>query len=180
MAENVREVVGVFNDVKSLESAAQDLMSDGFDRNLLSLLATDDAVNKHYKGRFVRVEQLEDDPAAPRIAYVDRDTLGIGQGAAIGGLSYFGAALVGGATLISGGAFLPVLAAAIAGGAGGGLAGVIAARQLGQTTGHKIDAELQRGGLLLWVRTHDDDEDARAIGIMEKNGAHDVHAHGQG
>ena len=178
MAQVDREVVGVFGDVNALECAAQDLMSAGFDRNLLSLLATDAAVKAHYKGRMVRVEQLEDDPTAPRIAYVDRDTLGVGQGALVGGLFYLGAAVATGAVLVSGGALLPALGAAIAGGVGGGALGGVLAARLGAETGAKIDQEVHRGGLILWVRTNSDDEDARAIKIMTDCGGTHVHAHG--
>lgn len=178
MSGNDREVVGVFNGVAALESAAQGLMSGGFDRTLLSLLATDEAVTAHYGGRMVRVEQLEDDPDAPRIAYVDRDTLGVGQGALIGGLFYLGAAVATGAVLVSGGALLPALAAAIAGGVGGGALGGALAGRLGAETGEKIGAELQRGGLLLWVRTRDAEDDAKAIAIMRESGASEVHVNG--
>ncbi len=180
MDGNVREVVGVFDDVNMLENAAQGLMSHGFDRNLLSLLANEEAVNSHYKGRMVRVDQLEDDPTVPRIAYIDRDTLGVGQGALIGGLFYLGAMAATGAVLVSGGALLPALGAMVAGGLGGGALGGLLANRLGAETGEKLTHEVDRGGLLLWVRVDDDAGETRAIEIMREAGAHDVHAHGDG
>ncbi len=175
---NAREVVGVFDDVGSLEDAAQALMSQGFDRNLLSLLAGEQAVNAKYAGRMVRVEQLEDDPTTPRIAYVDRDTLGVGQGALIGGLFYLGAMAATGAVLVSGLAGPLIVAAMAGGGLSGGALGGFLAKRLGRETGQKIASEVDRGGLLLWVRAEPGEVEERAIRIMTEAGARDVHAHG--
>ena len=79
MSLNSSEVVGVFHDVTSLEDAANTLMSNGFDRSGLTLIATEDVVRKELGSRVVRVEQLEDYSGTPRIAYVNRDDLAIGQ-----------------------------------------------------------------------------------------------------
>jgi hypothetical protein len=180
MDGNVREVVGVFPSVGALEAAADELMGYGFDRARLSLIATDEVVAEHFGGRMKPVKDLEDDPSTPRIAYVDRDTLAIGEGAAIGGLFYLGVMAGAGAVLVSGGTLLPALFAAAAGGAGGAGLGAVLAGRLGAETADKISDEVQRGGLILWVRTGGEGEDEKASAIMAKHGAKDVHAHGEG
>lgn len=79
MSGNSREVVGVFHDVTSLEDAASTLMSNGFDRSGLTLIATEDVVRKELGSLVVRVEQLEDYSGTPRIPYVNRDDLPSGR-----------------------------------------------------------------------------------------------------
>jgi hypothetical protein len=178
MSENIREVVGTFHDAGALESAAEALMSNGFDRAHLSLIATEAAVKEKFSSRVTRVEQLQDDPATPRIAYVNRDDLAIGKAALIGGLFYVGSVVATGAVLMSGGALLPALAAAAAGGLGAGGLGTVLASILQSETADKISAEVERGGLILWVRAHQGNDDDLAMQIMRDHGAYDVHAHG--
>ena len=81
-AITVREAVAVFNDAKNMESAIDELLESGFDRAQLSLLAAAYAVDAKLGRHFERVQGLEDDPAAPRVAYVSRDAIA-GIGAAV-------------------------------------------------------------------------------------------------
>ena len=41
-----------------------------------------------------------------------------------------------------------------------------------------LQEQLDRGGLLLWVRTWDKDREKRAVDILNKHSGHDVHVHG--
>jgi hypothetical protein len=172
-----REVVGTFHDVKALKGAANALMSNGFDRAALSLVAPDEAVRKQFGTRLNTVEKLEDHPDTPRIAYMDHDDVAIGRGAIISGLSYLGA--VGGSTalLTAGGALLPAVAIGAAGGVSGGSLGALFGSWPNAGTARKISDKIDRGGLILWVRTTSMRDDARATGTMNSNGAYDVHAH---
>lgn len=176
MTGHSREVVGVFHDAPALEDAADALMSNGFDRAALSLIATEAVVEKELGSKLVRVEQLADNPDVPRIAYINHSDLAIGQGALIGGLFYVGAVAGTAAVLASGGTMLLALAAAAAGGAGGGGIGAVLGAWLNKETADKIGDEIARGGLVLWVRTHSKDEDDRALKIMTDNGAYHAHA----
>jgi hypothetical protein len=178
--DNLREVVGAFHDVQALQNTAQALMSSGFDRSHLSLIAAEATVREKFGSQVMRVDQLEDDPATPRIEYADPSDVAIGQGALMGGLFYLGAMVGTGAVLISGGALLPAFAAAAAGGAGGGALGALFASKLKTEVANKIADEVERGGLILWVRTLDPENDALAEGIMQQNGAYEVHMHGSG
>ena len=172
-----REVVGAFRDAPSLETAANELMSNGFDRARLSLLASEDAVREQLGSRLVRVEQVDDLAEFPRIAYVNHVDLVAGQSALIGGLFYLGAMAGTAAVLLSGGALLPALAAAAASGIGGGSIGALLASRMEQETATKIGNEIAHGGLILWVRTLNEQDDTRASAIMTENGAYMVHVH---
>jgi hypothetical protein len=173
-----REVVGTFYDAKALEGAANALMSNGFDRAALSLVAPDEAVRKHFGALLKNVEKLEDHPDTPRIAYMDHDDVAIGRGALTSGLSYLGDLTDSAVLLTSGGALLPaVIIIGAASGLGGGSLGALFGSWLEAETKNKISDEVERGGLILWVRTHSIRDDARATGTMNSNGAYDVHAH---
>src|ERR687897_567944 len=105
----VREAVGVFHDRDSFQSAVEDLMSAGFDRSELSLLAGEQAIEDKLGHAYRRVQELEDDPTVPRAAYVGNHSLAEGRTGVIGGLAYVGAVVGAGAVVASGG----TLAAAI-------------------------------------------------------------------
>jgi hypothetical protein len=64
--ELVREAVAVFKTAPDLEAAIDDLLESGFDRAHLSLLAPAETVDIQLGHHFIKVRELEDDPAAPR------------------------------------------------------------------------------------------------------------------
>lgn len=88
---NVREAVGLFQSERDLQAAIDDLLTHGFDRSELSLLAPVTAVEEKLGNSFRSVAQLEDNPAVPTTAYVPTETIGDAQGAIIGSLMYVGA-----------------------------------------------------------------------------------------
>jgi hypothetical protein len=80
-----REVVGVFSDGYALESAVNELLNSGFDLGDISLLAGEEAVVAKLGHKYEKVEDVEDDDQAPRVAYVPRESRGV-IGAEVGGL----------------------------------------------------------------------------------------------
>ena len=79
--DQVTEAVAVFHDVSSLDAAVDDLRKAGFKRGDISLLASENAVEKKLGHRYERVEELEDAPDAPRVTYRTRASLGDTAGA---------------------------------------------------------------------------------------------------
>jgi hypothetical protein len=152
-----REVVGTFHDVKTLEHAANALMSNGFDRAALSLVAPDDAVRKQFGSRLKNIEKLEDHPDTPRIAYMDQDDVAVGRGALISGLTYLGAVTGSAAVLASGGALLPAVAI--------GAAAAIGRRQHCQYRVKRSGQRAVRGHDVLY-RSHPG-RDARPAGLRQ-------------
>ena len=173
----IREAVGVFDDADTMEGAIEELEESGFDRAEISLLASDDAVRKKLGHRFYDAKSLQDDPAVPRKAFVSTAAVGDAEGALIGGLAYAGALVAAGVTVASGGAFGALLAAAAAGGASGGLVGGVLAALVGESQAQQIEDQLKHGGLLVWVRTPSEDDEKRAVEVLKRNGAEDVHVH---
>ena len=178
MADNtVREAVGVFHDERSLRTAADELLIAGFDRSHLSLLAGDKAVERQLGHHYEKVGEIEDDPAVPYLAYIGSDSRTEAKGAVIGGLAYVGAIGAAGLLVATGGTIAAALiAAALAGGAGG-VVGTALSRYIDSHHAHYLQDQLDRGGLLLWVRTVDEAHEKRAVEVLKRNSAEDVHLH---
>jgi len=173
----IREAVGVFDDSESFQAAADELMSAGFDRAELSLLASDKIVQAKLGHSYEKVSELEDDAAVPRAAFVGRDSLVEARVGVIGGLAYIGALAAIGAVVASGGTLAGAIAAAAVAGGGGGLIGSVAARYIGRDRATEMQTQIDKGGLLLWVHIRDDEHEKRPIEILGRYGADDVHVH---
>ena len=115
----LREAVAVFTTEGDLQAAVDELLSSGFHRAELSLLAGEDTLNEKLGRGFANVRDLEDDPAAPRSAYISPEAIGDAQGGIVGALVYAGATAAAGAMFVSGGTILGALVVAtVVGGAG--------------------------------------------------------------
>jgi hypothetical protein len=173
----IREAVGVFHEEKSLQAAVDALLIAGFDRSYLSLLAGQDSIEAKLGHRFEKVSELEDDPEVPTQAYIGTDSRAEGKGVLVGVLFYVGACAAAGAVVASGGTAAAALIAGAVAGGGGGLIGAAFARFLEQRHAHRLQEQLDRGGLVLWVRTPDEEAERRAVEALRANGADDVHVH---
>lgn len=173
----IREAVGIFGSADDLQNAIDELLSSGFDRAELSLLASDNVVQEKLGHRYERVSALADDQTIPRVAYVSTEAIGAAEGGLMGGLMYVGGTAAAGAVVASGGTLAATITAmALAGGAGG-LIGSILAKWLDDSHAQHLQAQLDRGGLLLWVRTWDSDDEKRAVRILKKHSGRNVHVH---
>lgn len=173
----VREAVGVFRDPESLQHAIDTLLSHGFDRAELSLLADEAAVERSLGHAWRGVKELEDDEGVARASYHSKESLGDAQGGLIGGLGYVGAMAGAGGVLLLGLPLTGTLIAGLLAGGAGGLAGWALARRLGRRQAARLGTQLAHGGLLLWVRTRSPEHEARATQILSGHGAVDVHVH---
>ncbi|MEM7226628.1 MAG: hypothetical protein AAF495_26890 [Pseudomonadota bacterium] len=175
--KTVREAVGVFHDEKALRDAADELMTAGFDRSDLSLLAGDHAVEQKLGHAYTKVEELEDDAEVPSVAYSGSDSRPEAEGAVVGGLAYVGAVSTVGVIVASGGTVAAAIVGAVIAGGIGSAIGVALAKVIGDHHAGNLKDHLEKGGLLLWVRTKDGDHETRACDILKKNGGEDVHVH---
>jgi hypothetical protein len=173
----IREAVGVFDTAERLQDAIDELLSAGFDRAELSLLASERAVEEKLGHAYRRVEALEDEARVPRTAFVSTESRGDAEGALIGGLMYVGAILAAGGIVASGGTLAGAVAAAALAGGAGAAAGSLFARLIEYHHADYLEEQLGRGGLLLWVRTRTPEREARALEILGKHSAQDVHVH---
>ena len=174
----VCEVVGVFHAPDDLESAIDELLSSGFHRAEVSLLASEQAVARKLSHHYRPANAMADDPAVPRAAFVSTAAIGDAEGGLIGGLAYLGATVAVGAVVMSGGALGATIAAAVLAGGTGGLIGSVLARWVGHHHADYLQRQIENGGLLLWVRARNGSDEARALEIMGRHAADKVHAHG--
>ncbi len=170
----VREAVAVFDDVSSLEAAVEDLREAGFADDAISLLAGQDAVEKKLGRMYQRVEELEDDPRAPRTAFVSERNLGEREDRVLGSLTVLPTVIAAGTVVASAGA----VAAAIVGTAVAGAAlGTALTHWMDRRHADRLQEQLDRGGVLLWVRTPTEADERKAMEILTRYSAHDVHIH---
>jgi hypothetical protein len=175
--ETRTEAVAVFDDAESLVAAIDELLSSGFDRSEVTLLADEKTVEQKLGHAYEKVTELEDELAVPRSAYVSTEALGDAAGGLIGGLFYVGATAAAGAMIASGGTLAGAIAAAAMAGGAGGLIGSVLAQMVGDQQARYLHEQIDHGGLLLWVRTWDKQHEQRAVDILSKHSAHDVHTH---
>lgn len=173
----IREAVGVFHDERSLQSAVDALLIAGFDRSYLSLLAGRRKVETKLGHAVESVADLEDDTAVPTQAYVGTDSRTEGKAALFGVPFYVGACAAAILVLASGGSLLWAFIAAAAVGALCTGIGILVARGFDRRHSRKLQEQMERGGLLLWVRTPSAEDERRAIEALRLNGAEDVHIH---
>ena len=173
----IREAVAVFHDHKTFQSAVDDLLNAGFDYCDISLLAGEKAVEQKLGHLYEKVSELEDDPNVPRVAYADRDSLVEGRAALAGGLGYIGAVAAAGAIVATGGTLAVAIAGAVIAGGSGGVIGTLGARWLGRDRAKDVETQLEKGGLLLWVRLRDKEVERKALQILSRLSADDVHVH---
>jgi len=174
----VHEVVGIFHAAEDLQAAIDELLSSGFDRAELSLIAGEHAVEKKLGHAYRRAALMADDLTIPRTAYVSTEAIGDAQGGLIGGLVYVGAVVAAGAVVVSGGTLAAAIAAAAIAGGAGGTIGAVLATWVGVHHALYLQQQLQQGGLLLWVRSWDVADEARAVAILREHAGHNVHVHG--
>jgi hypothetical protein len=175
--QTIREAVGVFHTTLDMENAIEELEENGFDRADISLLAGEETVKQRLGHRFYDARSLEDDPKVPRTAFVSTESIGDAEGALVGGLFYVGALAAAGAVVASGGSVGAILLATAAGGSSLGMIGGLLARFVGKHHADHLQKQLERGGLVVWVRTREPPDEQRAMDILKRNNAEDVHVH---
>ncbi len=174
---HVKDAIGVFENEIDLRSAIDALLTSGFNRADLSLLAGEKALREKLAGLYQNVQELEDDPETPHVAYVSKETIGEAEGAVIGAPMYIAGATAAGVVAAAGGPLATGLAAITAAAGAGAALGAVFARMIGRRHADYIEKQLDHGGILLWVRTWDLQDETTATRILKAHSAHDVHIH---
>jgi hypothetical protein len=166
MSDEFRKVVAAFDDPAALDRAVFELETQGFDRAAFSVLATEHTVARTLGHRYQQVREMEDDPLVPRETFfssmsrLEAETLPAPALASVGWLALAG---------VGGG-----IPAVIAAGAGG-----LIGAALGDLIHHhhavRIQEQLARGGVVLWVSVHDAASEEKAVRVLAGQGAHDIH-----
>ena len=170
----VREAVAVFDDVSSLESAVDDLRAAGFAKDQISLLAGHETVEQTLGHMYQRVEEMEDDPAAPRTAFVSGKSMDARENRLLGSLTILPTMIAAGTVVATAGA---VAAAVVATAVAGALLGTVFGHWMDRRHAEWLQEQLDRGGILLWVRTPTEEDERSALAVLTRYSAHDVHIH---
>jgi hypothetical protein len=170
----VREAVAVFDDVSRLEAAVDELRAAGFAEHDISLLAAHQAVERKLGSMYRRVEELEDDPRAPRTAFVSGKRMDARENRLLGSLTVLPTMIAAGTVVASAGA---VAAAVVGTAVAGALLGTVFAHWMDRRHADWLQEQLDRGGILLWVRTRTEADERAALGVLSRYSAHDIHIH---
>ena len=175
---NIPEAVGVFDSVETVQAAIYDLRSSGFSRYDISLLGSKDAMFEKLGSAYWHAADLEDNPDAPRAAFVSEEAIGELEGAIAGGFFFVGSAIAMAALLTPLSTLAGSIAAIAIGGGPAGVVGTLLARRVGQHHKDYYSDQIRLGGILLWVRTADKDKEDVAVKILEGHSGRNVHVHG--
>jgi hypothetical protein len=173
--QSIREAVGVFHQYANLEHAIDELGISGFSRPQISVLGSEKAVEENFGEPSVKTRFLEDNPNAPRSPNIKVEELGIAQGVLIGGGIITGAMA---GIILAGGVNSPNITTIVSLTAiSGGIAGFLIAMFLRKKYFEFFQHQISKGGLLLWVKTENQQMEAKAQEIFKKYGAKDIHIH---
>ncbi|MBL4666730.1 MAG: hypothetical protein JKY04_05080 [Sneathiella sp.] len=173
----VREAVGIFNDIPSLYDCVEELQIHGFDRSDITLLAHPHLTTAGNEDKILDTHELEDDPKAKRVTFIEPESLGDAEGALIG-LPLYILTLVGAGVATSLGATtVMTIAVAAIGGVIGASIGGAAAYWLKKKPEAYYKAQLSHGGIPLWVHVKDKEHEKQAMEVLKTNNAEDVHIH---
>ena len=173
----VPEAVGIFDTFESLQAAIYDLRMTGFSRYDISLLADEETVAEKLGRHYWRSVDLEDDPRAPRAAFVSEEAIGEFEGAVAGGFFFIGSYIAMAAMLTPASTLAASIAAIVVGGGPSAIIGSLLAHRIGAHHRDYYSDQIRRGGILLWVRLKDKEHEDRARKILEGHSGRDVHVH---
>lgn len=175
----VREAVAIFDDLETMQGAIDELENSGFNLADFSFVAKEKAVEEKLGHIYNRVEDLADDPKVPTTIFVPNEMMAETKGALIGAPLYIAAATATGVMVAAGGPLTLTIGAAVAAGGAGAAFGGILARIVGDRHAEHLQEQLDRGGLLLWVRARDETQGQRAVKILSKYSPQDVWLQGE-
>ena len=170
----VREAVAVFEDVGELEATVADLEAAGFAEDAFSLLAADEAVERKLGHVYRRVEEVEDEDGIPRRRYAALNRLGDREDRVASAVTLLPELIAVGTVVASAGPIGAVIAGLTAGGA---TLATVFSHFMNRSHADWLQEQLDRGGLLLWVRTPTEADERRAIEVLTRHATHDVHIH---
>lgn len=173
----VPEAVGVFDSFETLQKAFYDLRMVGFSRYDISLLGSQEALEEKLGKTYWQAPELEDDPHAPRAAFVSEEAIGELEGAITGGFFFLGSYIAMLAMLTPVSTLAASIAAIAIGGSPAAVIGALLARRVGKHHKDYYENQIQNGGILLWVRTSDKEKEELAVKIMKGHSGRDVHVH---
>lgn len=174
---NLPEAVGVFDTFDDLQKAFYDLRMVGFSRYDISLLGDETAMKEKLGTTYWYAPELEDNPNAPRAAFVSEEAIGELEGMVAGGFFFLGSYIAMAAMLTPVSTLAASIAAIAIGGSPAAVLGTLLARRVGKHHKDYYQNQIEHGGILLWVRVKDDEKQKLAVDILKAHSGRDVHVH---
>ncbi len=158
-------IIGLFNSRSEAESAVHQLVSDGINRDHISM------VSRGTNEEDTRNLKKDDDTSGA--------AKGAGIGAAVGGVGGLlaglaGLAIPGIGPILAAGPIAAALGGALGGAAAGGLIGALTDMGVPEHEARHYEDAVRQGKTLLTVRTDDDAAAERVAGILDSCGAIDI------
>lgn len=173
--KTTREVVATFFDAGALEQAVTALKAAGFGKNEISAVAGAHTVKEALSGHYQESDEQSGEPGAPKTAFVGRESVGDAVHAILGAFYFTGATVAAGALLATVGALAsPVVTAVAAAVAVGGI-GALTVQQIGKNEAEYLQEEIDRGHLLLFVRTANPARERQASEILKQHAGFEPH-----
>jgi len=174
---DIPEAVGVFDSFETLQQAIYDLMIAGFSRHDISLLGGKGAIEEKLGKTYWQAKELEDDPRAPRAAFVSEEAMGELEGGIAGGFFFLGSYIAMLAMLNPATTLAASIAAIAIGGGPSAVVGALLARRADKHHRDYYQTQIENGGILVWVRVADAEKQRLAVKIMKEHSGKDVHVH---
>ncbi len=168
---DVREAVGLFHDARALEAAIGALETAGVDRAEISILAREENAASPHPHR------TAEDPAAPRQGPNTDVEMQQGRTLATSMAAVVAAFAASGVIVMTGGAAVAAIAAAVAAAGGTGIIGAALGAAAGENREEFLHQQIDRGGILLWVKVRDGAQGVKIRAILERYGGSAVHEH---
>ena len=171
--EVFQEVVGIFKSTGDLQSAIRELENVSFTRQDISVMGGRGELERVFGTKTVSPHDALAHDDIPRQSPSRPEEQTIGVAGMIGGSAYVGAmalALAAGAVT-----FPAIMSAAVIGGIGGGTLGAVLSRIMGGRYTRHMEEQIEKGGLLLWVRADTQHKIETAKQIMTAHNGYDVH-----
>jgi len=173
----VREVVGAFHSPEALEAAVTELASSGWDKSEMSLLAQEGVFHPGLPARGHDMQRAADEAEAPRAPVVEEEDVRQGRTLATSLAAVIAAFAATGATILTGGGALAAVIGAAAAGGGAGAAVNTIGRWISGSRSDFLRDQIDQGGILLWVKVINAEQERQASEIIRRHGAGDVHVH---
>lgn len=173
----LREAVARFDDSEKLEAAVSALQGQGFNRADISFMAHAGAMGEHVAGGYADMREAADDPQAQHETPTESTDVRQGRTLATSLAAVVAAFAAAGFTVATGGAAAVAAGVGAVAGLSAGAAGAVIGQKAGESERQFFEEQVERGGVLIWVHTRDAAAEARALDILRRHGAADVHLH---
>jgi len=176
-AAQLREAVAVFDDPDCLDGAISELQQHGFSRSDLSTVCNARMLEAKLGRACTDVREIEDDPQVPRSVFVSKASIGDAEGALVGVAVYIGAIVAAGATAAAGASMVTIVIAVAITAAITGVIGYVLMQRLDRRYSEALQAQMKRGGIVLWVNLHSEEQEREALQVLSACSAKRIHVH---